>query len=120
MTATVATQNRRILVNDDTTSVLEDFRKILAPSLGSDALSEARATPFGEAPSLPVREPITTLTGTATLLQDDPLNPAQRNLVVTIQQRAQDIMTLLTRMQEFMAGDRSSLVQPFDRTAADR
>jgi CheY-like chemotaxis protein len=47
------TDNRRILVIDDNASIHEDFRKILAPLKDSDALEQARAVLFGEAPSLP-------------------------------------------------------------------
>jgi CheY-like chemotaxis protein len=47
------TDNRRILVIDDNVSIHEDFRKILVPLKDSDALEQARAVLFGEAPSLP-------------------------------------------------------------------
>ena len=47
------TDNRRILVIDDNVSIHEDFRKILVPLEDSDALEQARAVLFGEAPSLP-------------------------------------------------------------------
>jgi CheY-like chemotaxis protein len=50
------TDNRRILVIDDNVSIQEDFRKILVPPKDSDALDQARAVLFGEAPSLPAQE----------------------------------------------------------------
>ena len=48
--------NRRILVIDDNVSIHEDFRKILLPPKGADALDQARVALFGETPSLPPQE----------------------------------------------------------------
>jgi CheY-like chemotaxis protein len=50
------TDNHRILVIDDSLSIHQDFRKILEPSQESGSLEQARATLFGETPSLPTRE----------------------------------------------------------------
>ncbi|MGH7146574.1 MAG: histidine kinase dimerization/phospho-acceptor domain-containing protein [Nitrospiraceae bacterium] len=50
------TDNRRILVIDDSLSIHEDFRKILAPPKDSGAIDQARVALFGEAPSLPPQE----------------------------------------------------------------
>ena len=50
------TDNRRILVIDDSLSIHEDFRKILVPSKDSGALDQARVALFGETPSLPPQE----------------------------------------------------------------
>ncbi len=55
MTDNQVTDNRRILVIDDNTSIHEDFKKILAPSIDSDSLNQARAALFGEAPTLPTQ-----------------------------------------------------------------
>jgi two-component system, sensor histidine kinase and response regulator len=50
------TDNRRILVIDDSLSIHEDFRKILLPPKDSGALDQARVALFGETPSLPPQE----------------------------------------------------------------
>ncbi len=50
------TDNRRILVIDDSPSIHEDFRKILLPPKDSGALDEARVALFGETLSLPPQE----------------------------------------------------------------
>ena len=50
------TENRRILVIDDSVSIHEDFRKILLPPNDSSALDQARVALFGETPSLPPQE----------------------------------------------------------------
>ena len=50
------TDNRRILVIDDSMSIHEDFLKILAPPKDSGALDQARVALFGETPSLPPQE----------------------------------------------------------------
>ena len=55
MTGHQPADNRRILVIDDNVSTHEDFRKILAPPVDSDSLSQARAALFGEAPTLPTQ-----------------------------------------------------------------
>jgi diguanylate cyclase (GGDEF)-like protein len=43
----ISSPNRRILVIDDNTSVLEDFRKVLTPDRSSDQVAELRAALFG-------------------------------------------------------------------------
>jgi hypothetical protein len=50
------TDNRRILVIDDSLSIHEDFRKILDSPKDSGSLDQARAALFGETPSLPPQE----------------------------------------------------------------
>lgn len=55
MTDDQMADNRRILVIDDNVSIHEDFKKILAPSVDSDSLNQARAALFGEAPTLPTQ-----------------------------------------------------------------
>ena len=50
------TDNRRILVIDDSVSIHEDFRKILLPPKDSGSLDQARVALFGETPSLPPQE----------------------------------------------------------------
>ncbi len=55
MTNGPVTENRRIIVIDDNTSIHDDFRKILTPPKDSDSLGQARAALFGEAPTLPTQ-----------------------------------------------------------------
>ena len=50
------TDNRRILVIDDSLSIHEDFRKILLPPKDSGTLDQARVALFGETLSLPPQE----------------------------------------------------------------
>ncbi len=57
MTYSKSGENKRILVIDDNASIHDDFRKILSPPSDSDALGQARAALFGEAPTLPPQTP---------------------------------------------------------------
>jgi signal transduction histidine kinase len=45
-------QNHRVLVIDDNVSIHDDFRKVLQPGMGADALGQARASLFGGEPLL--------------------------------------------------------------------
>jgi len=50
MTGDRQAKNRRTLVIDDNPAIHEDFRKILGPAQSNEALHEARARLFGDAP----------------------------------------------------------------------
>jgi two-component system sensor histidine kinase/response regulator len=59
--------------------------------------------------SYEILTPVNELTGTADLLLDGPLNPAQRVHAATIQRCADDLLALHTDLHEFMAAPRQEI-----------